>query len=188
MKTMRDLALATLAAALLGGCGTLRSSAETGTPEPERETVTDTAAPSAGTPAETRLESRLVSLPFRVDITFSEAALAKLRETGASLGVSADYYGAPLDPSAAGLDPQLGVWLGGEMETIEAAARSVTMKGQVDAARVEREVRGDARVKVLVFPVRSYAAQSTIECSEFDEYLSLAVETGGVVHCDLTGK
>jgi hypothetical protein len=190
MKTVRDLALATLAAALLGGCGTLPSSAETDTAAPAREAASETPARAraTGTPSETRLESRIVSLPFRVDITFSDAALAKLRETGASLGVSADYYGAPLDPSAPGLDPQLGVWLGGEMETIDPGARSLTMKGQVDAARVEREVRGDARVKVMVFPVRAYAAQALITCSEFDDYLSLAVETGGMVHCELAGK
>ena len=108
--------------------------------------------------------------------------------THAELGVSADYYGVPKDPAAPGLDPDLGVWLGGEMETVPAGNRSVTMKGKIDAARVAREVAGDARVRVMAFPVRAYAAQSVITCSEFDEVLPIAVETGGTVHCTLTGK
>lgn len=188
MTKLRDLAVTTCAALLLAGCGTLSSNAETGTAEAAGETVKEAPAAPAAPAGETKLESRLVSLPFRVDITYSTGALEKLRETGASMGISADYYGVPLDPGAPGLDPDLGVWLGGEMETVDAGPRSVTMKGQIDAARVARDVKGDARVKVLAFPVRAYAAQATITCSEFDEYLSLAVETGGMVHCTLVGE
>ena len=87
-----------------------------------------------------------------------------------------------------GLDPDLGIWLGGEMETIDPVNRSLTLKGQVDAARVAREVSGDARVKVMVFPVHAYTAEAAVTCTEFDEYLSIAVETGGTVNCTLEGE
>lgn len=182
MKIARTLALATLAA-LLAGCGT------TETPRPDRAEAPVVAAPASPKPAVTQDQTvKLVSLPFRVDITFSAAALAMMQETHAELGVSADYFGVPKDPGADGLDPELGVWLGGEMETISAANGSVTMKGQIDAARVAREVVGDAHVRIMAFPVRSYAAQSAITCTEFEEVLPIAVETGGMVHCTLTGN
>lgn len=185
MKTVRDLALSTLAAALLAGCGTTAGKAAADTGDAPKAAVDAPATkPAAGAP----LESKIVSLPFRLDITFSAAAAAKLSESGSSLGVSADYYGPALDERAKGLDPDLGVWLGGEMETIDASKRSLTLKGQVDAARVAREVKGDARVKVMVFPVRAYATLAELTCTEFDEYLSIAVETGGMVHCTLDGK
>ncbi|MBA3068361.1 MAG: hypothetical protein FP825_07780 [Hyphomonas sp.] len=102
--------------------------------------------------------------------------------------MSADYYGVPKDPDADGLDPELGVWLGGEMETIDPGNRSLTLKGQIDAARVAREVSGDARVRIMVFPVRAYGPQAAITCTEFDAELPLTVETGGTVHCTLNGK
>lgn len=182
MKTARALTLSALAA-VLAGCGT------TETPAPERTETAGAAIPAPTRPAaQEKHVAKIVSLPFRVDITFSPDALEKMQETHAEIGVSADYYGVPKDPAAPGLDPDLGVWLGGEMETVSAGNRSVTMKGKVDAARVAREVAGDARVRVMVFPVRAYAAQSVITCSEFDEVLPIAVETGGMVHCTLTGK
>jgi hypothetical protein len=178
-------ALAALAAALLTGCGTL-SKDDGGRAAPPKTDAPRTQPPAG--PAAPAFEPIIVSLPFRVDVSFSEGALAKLRETNADMGVAADYYGAPKDPGMEGLDPDLGVWLGGEMETIDAGNRSLTLKGQFDAARVAREVSGDARVKVMAFPVRAYAAEATVTCTEFDEYLSIAVETGGTVNCTLVGE
>ena len=180
-----NFALAALAAALLTGCGTL-SREDGGQAAAPRTDAPKTQAPAV--PSAPVFESKIVSLPFRVDVSFSDGALAKLRETNADMGVAADYYGAPKDPGMEGLDPDLGIWLGGEMETIDAGNRSLTLKGQVDAARVAREVSGDARVKVMVFPVRAYAAEATVTCTEFDEYLSIAVETGATVRCTLVGE
>jgi len=178
--------LAFLAAALLTACSTF-SKPETPAPQaPAAEAPkVSPRTPRAATPDH---EPKVVSLPFRLDVTFSEAALAKLREMNADLGVSADYYGPPKEPGQAGLDPDLGVWLGGEMVTIDPGPRSLTLKGQIDAARVAREVAGDARVKVLVFPVRAATAFAAVTCTEFDEYLSIAVETGGTVRCTLAGE
>lgn len=183
-----NFALAALAAALLTGCGTL-SRDESGRAAKPKSDAPKTQLPAvSAVSAAPVFEPKIVSLPFRVDVSFSEGALAKLRETNADLGVSADYYGAPKDPGMEGLDPDLGIRLGGEMETIDPVNRSLTLKGQVDAARVAREVSGDARVKVMVFPVRAYAAEAAVTCTEFDEYLSIAVETGGIVNCTLKGE
>jgi len=184
---MRPLVVVVAAAALLAGCGSTDKETRPGTREPA---ITGSAAKGTA-PAVSRTpdgESKIVSLPFRLDVTLSEDARKKLRETDADLGVSADYYGVPKDPRMAGLDPDLGVWLGGELVTIDPGQRSVTFKGQVDAARVAREVIGDARVKVMVYPVRAFSAEAAITCTEFDEYLSIAVETGGTVHCTLRGE
>ncbi len=180
-----NLVLGALAAALLTACGTF---AKDEAPAAEAAASEAPGTQPAAKPAAPVFEPKLVSLPFRLDVTFSDAATAKLREANADLGVSADYYGLPKDPGMAGLDPDLGIWLGGEMVTIDPGARSLTLKGEVDAARVAREVAGDARVRVMVFPVRAYSAQAAVTCTEFDEYLSIAVETGGTVRCTLTGE
>lgn len=183
MKTARTWALGMVAAALLAGCSTPAE-----TRPPETPVRAGTAATPAAPDAAPAYESKFVSLPFRLDLTFSEAALARLQAAGSALGVSANYYGAPKAADMPGLDPELGVWLGGEMETVDPSQRSVTFRGQVDAARVAREVKGDARVRVKVFPVRAVSGTADVTCAPFDEYLSIAVETGGTVHCTLKGK
>lgn len=187
MIHLRTLALAAFVAALITGCGstdkdtTPKTDAPASATSPAKGTVPAVYGAPAG-------EVKMVSLPFRVDVSLSEGARKRFAETNADLGVSADYYGVPKDPRMAGLDPDLGVWLGGEMVTIDPGQRSVTFKGLVDAARVAREVNGDARVRVLVFPVRAFSGEAAITCTEFDEYLSIAVETGGTSHCTLTGE
>lgn len=185
MTMARTWALGAVAAALLAACSTPPEKPAFVTAEPESGSAVTKPAIPGEAPAH---EAKFVSLPFRLDLTFSDTALAKLQSAEAALGVSANYYGAPKTPDAPGLDPDLGVWLGGEMETIDPSQRSVTFRGQVDAARVAREVKGDARVRVTVFPVRAVSGPANVTCAAFDEYLSIAVETGGTVHCTLKGK
>lgn len=173
------IAFAAFASALLAGCSTGSGD------EAAAGGNAVTRPPKSSTAAGTVFETKMVALPFRLDVTYSAAALAKLREANADLGVSADYYGPPKDPGMAGLEPDLGVWLGGEMRTMDPGERSQTFKGEIDAARVAREVAGDARVRVTAFPVR---AQAEVTCAPFDEYLGIAVETGATVHCTLSGE
>lgn len=184
MTYARNLASAGLVAVMLAACGTLAG--KNASPAPGAKPLPD------GIPRQTSpgadSESKIVSLPFRLDVSLTDAARTALRESNSEVGVAADYYGAPKDPAGDGLDPELGVWLGGEMEQMDPGQRSMTLKGQVDAARVAREVAGDARVKVTVFPVRAFGAPPDVTCTEFDEYLSIAVETGGTVSCRLRGE
>jgi hypothetical protein len=180
MKTVRNLAIAAMAAALLAGCGSVPKdeapAAQAGSP-----------AGSASTP-EPEGPAKIVSLPYRVDLTYTEAARDRLRETAAKMGVSADYYGAPKDPAAENLDPDLGIWLGGEMEVLKDGRASITMRGEVNASTVAREVAGDVRVRVMAFPVQSPLAANDVTCDTFDDVLPITVETGAVIHCTLKGK
>lgn len=185
---MKALALPALLLAAIAALAACASKPET--PRPANVPA-DSAEAESGSAAETPAandEVKIVSLPFRVDVSFSAKALTLLQDTGGQVGVSADYYGAPKDPSADGLDPDLGVWLGGEMETIGAGPRSLTMKGQFDAARVARDVKGDPRVQVQAYAIRSPQAQDKMLCSVFDEALPIAVETGAIIHCTLKGE
>ena len=177
MKTAQTLAIGAL---LLAACATGPKDAATVTGAPVAATV----ASEAGSAP---LEKKMVALPFRLDVTFSAAALKQMRQAGSSLSIVADYYGVPKNPGMAGLDPDLGVWLGGEHETIDPSATAVTFPGAFDAARVSRDVIGDPRVRVVASPVRS-GAGGMVVCSAFDEDLPIAVETGGFIHCTLDGK
>lgn len=158
---------AVLSAAMLVGCGTAPQGNGAG---------------AAGATGARAPEAKMVALPFRLDVTFSASALAKLRETNSQVSVTADYHGPPKAAKTSGLDPELGVWLGGETYTIEPGTQSLTLKGRIDAAQVARDVEGDARVRVQA------ATGPDVTCTGFDEYLPIAVETGGTVECRLAGE
>jgi len=173
MTRARTFAGALLLAAILAGCG----SAPTGAAATDRSAAASGPAP----------EAKMVALPFRLDVTFTPAALARLSALEAGVKVSADYYGLPKAAGAARVDPELAVWLGGETFAIEPGARSLTFKGRIDAAQVAREVGGDARVRVTAVLERG-ADPAAVVCAPFDEYLPIAVETGGTVHCAAAGE
>lgn len=173
MTGARTFAGTLLLGAMLAGC----ASAPSGAAAANRGAATSGPA----------LEAKMVALPFRLDVTFTAAALARLSALEARVKVSADYYGPPKAAGSARDDPDLGVWLGGETFAIEPGARSLTFKGRIDAAQVARDVEGDARVRVSAVS-EGGADPAAVVCAAFDEYLAIAVETGGTVHCAAAGE
>ncbi|MGA1343244.1 MAG: hypothetical protein ACO33A_09405 [Hyphomonas sp.] len=180
MQTLRILAIAAIGAGLPAGCAQLaREQAPAAQAEPPAR---------PGALKDPEAAPKIVSLPYRVDLTYSQGARDRLGETAARMGVSADYYGVPKDPAAANLDPELGIWLGGEMSVLRDARTSVTMRGEIDASRAAREVAGDVRVRVIAFPVQSPPAANEVTCETFDDVLALTMETGAVIQCTLQGR
>lgn len=181
MTTSWRYSLAVLAVALFAGCAS----------PPDSGTAKAETAPIAGEKAAAmdaaEHEVKLAALPFRVDVTYSAGALDYLRASGAALSVVADYYGPPKRDGMTGLDPDLGVWLDGEHRTLDSSKRSATFVGEFDAARVARDIAGDPRVRVVAYPIRGTQGRGALACTEFDEALPIAVETGGFVHCTLPG-
>ncbi len=173
MTGARTFAGTLLLGAMLAGC----ASAPSGAAAANRGAATSGPAP----------EAKMVALPFRLDVTFTPAALARLSALEARVKVSADYYGPPKAAGSARVDPDLGVWLGGETFAIEPGARSLTFKGRIDAAQVARDVEGDAHVRVSAVS-EGGADPAAVVCAAFDEYLPIAVETGGTVHCAAAGE
>ncbi len=173
MTCARTFAGTILSVAILVGC----ASAPSGAAAADRGAATSGSIP----------EAKMVALPFRLDVTFTPAAVARLSALGAGVKISADYYGPPKAAGSARVDSELGVWLGGETFAVEPGTRSLTFKGRIDAAQVARDVEGDARVRVTAM-MDDGADPAAIVCSPFDEYLPIAVETGGTVHCAAKGE
>lgn len=135
------------------------------------------AVPAAADAAASRAyDPRPAALPFRLDITVSADVIRALDAAGAKLTVGADYYGQARSGDAP-------VSLGHEDRQISAGNKSITLAGRFDAAQVAREVSGDPRVKVSA--AVSPEGGPVVYCTEFEESLSLAVETGGFIHCEL---
>lgn len=162
-----------LPALLLAACGH----------SPDRD---DAAAP-AGTampapvsaPGPGAYDPRPAALPFRLDVTVSSEVSRALDAVGAQLTVEADYFGKARRGEAP-------VNLGREEHLISVRNQSVTLAGRFDAGQVAREVSGDPRVKVSAGVARS--AGPMVYCTEFEEALPIAVETGGFIHCELLSE
>ena len=164
MKRLTALLLCTL---LPVACGHSREPASASEPA---------ASEAAAIPVAGNYEPRPAALPFRLDVTMSGDVRRALDAAGAKLTVMADYSGKARQGSGA-------VSLGMEEREISARDQSVTLAGRFDAGQVAREVSGDPRVTVSAGVARS--AGPVVYCTEFEEALPIAVETGGYIHCEL---
>ncbi|KDA00132.1 putative lipoprotein [Hyphomonas polymorpha PS728] len=139
-----------------------------------------TAAPEAvSAPGPGAYDPRPAALPFRLDVTVSSDVSRALDAAGAQLTVEADYFGNARRGEAL-------VDLGREERLISVRNQSITLAGRFDAGQVAREVSGDPRVKVSAGVARS--AGPAVYCTEFEEALPIAVETGGFIHCELLSE
>ncbi len=124
-------------------------------------------------------EPRPAALPFRLDVTMSGDVRRALDAAGARLAIQADYWGK----SRRGEDL---IILGGETRDISARDQSITLAGRFDAGQVAREVSGDPKVKVSAGV--NTDGGPVVYCTEFEEALPIAVETGGYIHCELISE
>ncbi|ABI78291.1 putative lipoprotein [Hyphomonas neptunium ATCC 15444] len=168
---MTRLSALLIPAILLAACGH--------SPEPDAVSAGVSAPVAAVETAKRVYEARPAALPFRLDITVSSEVIRALDAAGATLTVGADYYGEP----RAGAAP---VNLGHEDREISAGNKSITLAGRFDAAQVAREISGDPRVKVSA--AVSQEGGPVVYCTEFEAALTLAVETGGFIHCELLSE
>lgn len=164
---MTRLATLLMSGLLLAACG---HTSESGL----AEAAPDDAVPGIGTGAD--YKPRMVALPFRLDVTISADVSRALEAADRPLQVTASYYGNARQTGDT-------VDLGTEERDISPRAQSITLAGRYDAAQVAREVSGDARVRVNA--ATGGAGGPLLHCTEFEESLSIAVETGGFLHCEL---
>ena len=124
-------------------------------------------------------EPRPAALPFRLDVTMSGEVHQALDAAGARLAIQADYSGKAR--RGEGL-----VSLGAETRDISARDQSITLAGRFDAGQVAREVSGYPKVKVSA--AVNAEGGPVVYCTEFEEALPIAVETGGYIHCELISE
>lgn len=167
------LELLLLGVLFLTACGH-RAAPETGA------SVTGTGSAPA-VPAERSHTPRIIALPFRLDVTVSAEAIEALDASGRRLAIEADYYGK----TRTGAAP---IRLGGERRQISARNQSITLPGAFDVALATREASGDPRVKVSAATEGASEGGPVLYCTEFDEALTIAVESGGHIHCELLSR
>lgn len=168
---MRGPVLTFLTALALAACGHAAAPAD---PDPGSTASDKTAEPA---PAYTE---RFVALPFRLDVSVSADVMRALDAAGVKLVIGAEYYGRAKNAGTP-------VNLGQEQREIVVRDQSVTLAGRFDAAQVAREVTGDPRARVSA-AAGGGEGGPVVYCTEFDEALPIAVETGGHIHCELLSE
>lgn len=150
--------------------------------------------PSGGAPANDPVEStpemaspeppetRLISLPFRLDIALSPYLADALDAAGQHIGLTAQYFGRPRGQPQPDLPV---VQLGGETREVSVRNQSIILAGTFDAALASRESEGDARVFIEVYALPADIEGPQMICSRFEQPLPITVETGAHVDCEL---
>lgn len=170
---MTRLTTLLLPALLLVACGHSPDRDDGGAP------AAMTASATSPLPATTAYDPRPAALPFRLDVTVSSEVSRALDAAGVKLTIEADYFGKARRGEAL-------VDLGREDRQINVRNQSVTLAGRFDTGQVAREVSGDPRVKVSA-SVKDEGGP-VVYCTEFEEALPIAVETGGFIHCELLSE
>ncbi|MBA4227374.1 MAG: hypothetical protein C0456_12150 [Hyphomonas sp.] len=170
---MTRLTVLLLPALLLAACGHSPDRNEADAPAPSGASAAITV------PGASAYDPRPAALPFRLDVTVSSDVSRALDAAGVKLTVEADYFGKARRGEAP-------VNLGREERQISVRNQSVTLAGRFDAGQVAREVSGDPQVRVSAGVARS--AGPMVYCTQFEEALPIAVETGGFIHCELLSE
>ncbi len=127
-------------------------------------------------------ETRLISLPFRLDVALSSDLADALDAAGQHIGLTAQYFGRPRGQ----LQPHSPViQLGGETREVSVRNQSIILGGTFDAALASREAEGDARVLIEVYALPADIEGPQMICSRFEQPLPITVETGAHVDCEL---
>lgn len=127
-------------------------------------------------------ETRLISLPFRLDIALSPDLADALDAAGQHLGLTAQYFGRPRTQLR--LDPPE-VQLGSETREVSVRNQSVILSGTFDAAVASRRAEGDPRVRIEVYALPADPIGPNMICTPFEQPLPITVETGAHVDCEL---
>lgn len=127
-------------------------------------------------------QGKMAALPFRLDLTFSSDATDAIADSGVPVTIRAVYYGTP-KLGVFGTD-SLGLILNEEVYAADGLNGAVRVRGAFDLDLATSLTQGDPRVQVSVSAAPGTGVD-TLVCDIFDEALPLAVETGGMVHCEL---
>jgi hypothetical protein len=159
---MRGLYLALVAAAALTGCNVAA---------PNKDAAQTYSAPNE---------------PIVVKVSFSDAAQAKLKESGERVTINAMYYAEPKPSIADRLEPgDPGVALGEDLVEIDGVTQEATVPGAFDTAKANAEAQGDVRVLLNVYTARKVFEDNLLSCGIYDDTVEKAGREGMAIECAL---
>jgi hypothetical protein len=123
--------------------------------------------------------------PWTVSVSLSPAAAAKLAATGEEIHVDAAYYGLPRDGEGDEIEPVALATEGAD----RAGAGSVEL-GHVDIEqRALMKVANRAvKVNVNVYTARKKLPDNLLDCTTFDDAVTVAAKEPVAITCKLIGE
>lgn len=148
-----------------------------------RDTTAPAAPMAAGAEPQASAEPGSFS-GYRVDVTLSPAAQAKLLEGAETIIVGADYFGTPV-PAAVDLADEVGqLDLGRAQRELEGAG-SASFDGT--GFRTDRlsQIEGEPQVNINVYSGRKSSPDNLLSCEFFQDALDVAAKAPIALHCTL---
>lgn len=118
---------------------------------------------------------------YKVQLTFTPGAQAKLRDLGEKVTIANMFYGTPKDAAAAGDDGQF--QLGEVMRDVAPQNQIVTI-AEPTLDKVS-EIDGKPMLLINVYSARQKAPDNLLNCGIFDDTLAKAEALPIQIECDL---
>ncbi len=123
---------------------------------------------------------------FRIDVTLSEKAAAKLSASKEWVHISAFYYGEAAKPKDG--DEMGQIWLGNEDADIEGEGSVTFGNIKIDAKRLKLVKGRKAIVNINVYSSRKVFPDNVLDCELFEDKVEVAVKAPVTIVCKLIGE
>lgn len=123
---------------------------------------------------------------FRIEVTLSTKAAAKLSSAQEWVHVSAFYYGEAAKPKDG--DEMGQIWLGNEDADIEGAGTVTFGKIKVDGKRLKLVKGKKPTVNINVYSSRKTLADNILDCGLFEDLVEVAARASIMIDCKLIGE
>jgi hypothetical protein len=123
---------------------------------------------------------------YRIDVTLSEKAAAKLSAAREWVHISAFYYGEAAKPKDG--DEMGQIWLGNEDADIEGAGSVTFGQIKIDGKRLKLTKGRKAIVNINVYSSRKTLADNVLDCGLFEDKVDVAAKAPVTLDCKLIGE
>jgi hypothetical protein len=123
---------------------------------------------------------------FRIEVTLSTKAAAKLYSAQEWVHISAFYYGEAAKPKDG--DEMGQIWLGNEDADIEDAGTVTFGQIKIDGKRLKLVKGRKATVNINVYSSRKTLADNILDCGLFEDLVEVAASENVTIECKLIGE
>jgi len=133
-----------------------------------------------------RAETAALTPPFQVEITLSDKAAQKLKETGDTLEVDAYYQGTPLAGDQTPVDDEGSIDLGDDSQTIAKAGIVKFDASEFDGSLLSHVIGHE--IEVLINVNSTKFGENVFDCDIFEDKISLAVSSTPKLNCKVADE
>ncbi|ESQ83489.1 hypothetical protein AEAC466_12500 [Asticcacaulis sp. AC466] len=129
--------------------------------------------------------TQMADMSYEAAVTFTPAAVAKLKSLGQKATVEAYYHGSPLETAKDKVNEAGQIDLGMDMTDIDASTQTVKLSGKgIDPEVLSTATDGKPSVTLRVYSSPTAGTANQLKCTEFNGTVEAAKAAPIAITCD----